>query len=137
MTLPEKDVVHTHVFEGFSCCLKEHFSDSNKHSATDINVSSVKAFRNLVSGEDDELSAAYAHFHRMVEQEQGAVRNATLAAVGQLQKESTAIQAVVREGLAITGRTDLNTKTLMASAERWHKYLESMIVLRFYPLFGI
>ena len=78
-------------------------------SATDINVPSVKAFRNLVSGEDDELSTAYAHFHKMVEQEQGAVRNATLSTVGQIQ--------------AVTGRTDLNTKILMAR-------IESMFVLR-------
>ncbi len=136
MTPPEKDVVHIHVFERSSCCPKEHFHP-NRHSATDINVSLVKAFRNLISGEDDELSVAYAHFHKMVDQEQGAVRNATLAAVGQLQKESTAIHEVVREGLAITGRTDLNTKTLMASTELLHRYLESMNVLRFYPLFGI
>ncbi|KAL8773445.1 MAG: hypothetical protein Q9209_001548 [Squamulea sp. 1 TL-2023] len=41
----------------------------------------VKAFRNLGSGEDDELINAYAYFHKMVEQEGGAVRNATLAGV--------------------------------------------------------
>ena len=97
----------------------------------------VKAFRNLVSGEDDDLSTAYAHFHKMVEQEQGAVRNATLAAVGQLQKEFTAIHAVVREGLAVTERTDLNTKIRMASTERLDRYLESMVILRLYPLFSI
>ncbi|KAF4627731.1 hypothetical protein G7Y89_g10420 [Cudoniella acicularis] len=85
----------------------------------------VKAFRNLVSGEDDELSAAYAHFHKMVEQERGTVGNATLAAVGQLQQESNAIHTVVREGLAMTRQTDLNTKTLIASSEHLNKYLES------------
>ena len=90
---------------------------------------SVKAFRNLVSGEDDELAAAYAHFHKMVEQEHGAVRNATLAAVGQLRIESTAANADVRELLSITGRTDLNTKSLMASTEHLHRDLESMIGL--------
>ena len=116
---------------------KEHFSDSNKHPATDINVFSVKAFRNLISGEDDELSAAYAHFHKMVEQEQGAVRNATLVGIGQLQKQFNTMHAVVREGLAITERTDLNTKTTMVSTESLNKYLESMIVLRFYPLFSL
>jgi hypothetical protein len=87
----------------------------------------VKAFRNLVSGDDDELCAAHANFHKMVEQEQGAVRNATLAAVGQLQKGSTAIHAVVQEGLAMTERTDLNTKSLMASTEQLRSYQESMI----------
>jgi hypothetical protein len=102
-----------------------------------MNVSLVKAFRNLVSGEDDELSVAYARFHKMVEQEQGAVRNATLAAVRQLQNESTAIHAVVREGLAVTERTDLNTKTLVASTERLHRFLESMSIPQFSHLFGI
>ncbi len=63
----------------------------NKCSITDVDASLVKAFRNLVSGEDDELSTGYAHFHKMVDQEQGAVRNATLAAMGQLQKDSTTV----------------------------------------------
>ncbi|TAQ84511.1 hypothetical protein B7494_g7175 [Chlorociboria aeruginascens] len=85
----------------------------------------VKAFRNLISGEDDELSAAYTHFHKMVEQEHGAVRNATLAAVGQLQKESTSIHAVVQENLAITERTDLNMQSLMAGTEQLRSYQES------------
>ena len=45
----------------------------------------MKAFRNLLAGEDSELQAAYEHFHKMVEQEQDAVRNATLVGVGSLQ----------------------------------------------------
>lgn len=88
----------------------------------------VKAFRNLVSGEDDELTSAYAHFHKMVEQEQGAIRNATLAAVEQLKKETSAMHTDVKVGLATTKRTDGNTKTLMASTGRMHKYLESKTV---------
>jgi len=89
----------------------------------------VKAFRNLISGEDDELSTAYAHFHKMVEQEHGAVRNATLAAVRQLQKESTAMHAIVRENLAMTERTGLDTKTLAASTDHLQQILESMTIL--------
>ncbi|EPE36656.1 Ankyrin repeat-containing protein [Glarea lozoyensis ATCC 20868] len=85
----------------------------------------VKAFRNLTSGEDDELATAYAHFHKMVQHEHGAIRNVTLAGVGRLQKESTAIYAVVREGLDIAGRTDSNTQTLINRTERLEKYLES------------
>ncbi|ELR06088.1 hypothetical protein VC83_07746 [Pseudogymnoascus destructans] len=46
----------------------------------------------------------------MVEQEQGAVRNATLSTVGQIQ--------------AVTGRTDLNTKILMARIESREAALE-------------
>jgi hypothetical protein len=121
----------------FYAYLKEHFSGLNKDSATDINVSSEKALRNLAPGEDDELSAAYEHFHKMVEQEEGAVRNTTLAAVGQLQKESTAIQASVQEGLVITGRTDLNTKTILDNTEILQRYLQSMIILDSLHFFGI
>jgi len=113
------------------------FSDPNKNSATDTNISSVKAFRNLVSGDDDKLSDAYKRFHKMVEQEQGAVRNATLVAVGQLQKETTAIQVGMRESLAITERIDLNAETLMASTERLQTYLERTIILRLCPSSGI
>ncbi len=97
----------------------------------------MKAFRNLVSGEDDELSTAYAHFHKMIEQEQGAVKNATLAGIGQLQKEFTTMHIAVQEGLAITESMDWNTKTVMATTESLHQYQESMDALLSYPLFGI
>lgn len=85
----------------------------------------MKAFRNLVSGEDDELTTAYAHFHKMVEQEQGAVRNATLAAVEQLRKETSAMRTDVRVDLATTKRMEGNTKNLLASTGRMQIYLES------------
>ena len=88
----------------------------------------MKAFRNLVSGEDDELSTAYADFYKMVEQEQGAVRNVTLASVEQSRKETSTVQADVRTALATTKRTDGNTKTLMASTGRIHECLESKTV---------
>jgi hypothetical protein len=65
-----------------------------------MGVPLVKAFRNLVSGEDDELTAAYAHFHKMVEQEQGAVRNATLAAIEQVKKETSSMRTDVSVVLA-------------------------------------
>lgn len=73
----------------------------------------MKAFRNLVSGEDDELALAYTHFHKMVTHEQGVVRNAALAGVNQLRKE-----------------TDHNSKIVLASTEGVHRHLESMIVVR-------
>jgi hypothetical protein len=93
-------------------------------------VSLVKAFRNLTSGEDDELATAYAHFHKMVQHEEGAIRNVTLAGVARLQKESTVIYADVREGLDIAGRTESNTQTLITRTERLQEYLESTVVAR-------
>ena len=89
----------------------------------------VKAFRTLVSGEDDELSAAYVHFHKMVDQEHGAVRNATLAVVGQLQKESTIIRTDVLENLALAGRTDVTVQSILANTEHLHKLLGSTMAL--------
>ncbi len=104
------------------------YSKSSKRAATNVNVLLVKAFRNLVSGEDDELNAAYAYFHKMVEQEQGAVRNATLAAVEQLKKKNSAMHTDVGVVLATTKRTEGNTETLMASTGGIHKHLESKTV---------
>lgn len=85
----------------------------------------MKSFRSLVSGEDDELKAAYAHFHKMVDQEHGAVTNATLVVAEQLKGETRALHADVRGRLAITERTDRNTKTLVASTGRLHTFLKS------------
>jgi hypothetical protein len=84
----------------------------------------VKAVQNLVTGEDDELSAAYAHFHKMVDQETGAVRNATLAGVEQLKKDGTATHADVKLGLVIANRNEQNTETIMITTSRMDENLE-------------
>lgn len=47
----------------------------------------MKAFRNLISGEDDELTTAYSHFHKMVDQEGRMLANVTLISVQQLTEE--------------------------------------------------
>lgn len=88
----------------------------------------MKAFRNLVSGEDDELTTAYAHFHKMVEQEQRVVGNATLAVVEQVEKKTSAMNADIRVVSATTKRTDGKTETLMAVTGRIHGCLESKTV---------
>lgn len=88
----------------------------------------VKAFRNLVSGEDDELTAAYAHFHKMVEQEQAVVGNATLAVVEQVERKTSAMNADIGVVSATTKRTDGNTETLVAVTGRIYGCLESKIV---------
>lgn len=88
----------------------------------------MKAFRNLVSGEDDELTNAYAHFHKMVEQEQSVVGNATLAVVEQVGKKTSAMNADIRVVSATTKRIDGNIETLMAVTGRIHGCLESKTV---------
>jgi len=93
-----------------------------------MSVPLVKAFRNLVSEKDDELTAAYAQFHKMVEQEQDAVRNATLAAIEQVKKKTSSMRTDVSVVLATTKRTEANIKTLVASTGRMHIYLESKTV---------
>ncbi|KAL8790643.1 MAG: hypothetical protein Q9213_000491 [Squamulea squamosa] len=84
----------------------------------------VKAFRNLGFGEDDELTTAYAHFHKMVEQEGAAVRNATLAGVEQIKNKTLDIHSDVRRGLATMDINNENAKTVIRSNERIDEYLK-------------
>ena len=86
----------------------------------------MKAFKNL-AGEDSELETAYASFHKMVEQEQGVVRNATLASVEQLRSETSTAQADMRTVLASSKRTEGNTEALIASNERIHEDMNSKV----------
>lgn len=86
----------------------------------------MKAFKNL-AGEDSELETAYANFHKMVEQEQGVVRNATLASVEQLRRETSTAQADMRTVLATSKRTEGNTEALIASNERIHENMNSKV----------
>ena len=85
----------------------------------------MKAFRTLVSGKDEDLIEAYAHFNRMIEEERRVVEYLTLAAVEQQEKETSAMHAGVRIILATTKRTDGNTETLMTGTGRMHECLES------------
>ena len=88
----------------------------------------MKAFRNLVSGEDDELTTAYAYFHKTVEQEGGAVRNATLAGVQQMQVQAMDIHSDVRHGLATMDINNENTRALINSTGRIDDYVERKIL---------
>lgn len=78
---------------------------------------------------------AYAHFHKMVEQEHGVVRNVTLVAVGQLKEGHAAIHADIQENLAITERTDKNTQDLVASTSQLHRTLEGKTLHAFASYF--
>jgi len=53
----------------------------------------------LVSGQDTELKAAYQHFHRMVQREQGIVRNAILKGVERVKLDATSVHAVATDNL--------------------------------------
>jgi hypothetical protein len=104
---------------------------ATEHIAIDKHTLSVKGFRNLVAGEDDELTAAYAQFHKMVDQENGAVRMAILAGVEQLKQEGSSTHADVKEGLVLAGRIEQNTKTILTNTGRVDQYLESKTFFRF------
>jgi len=93
-----------------------------------MSVFLVKAFRNLVSEKDDELIIVYAHFHKMIKQEQDAVRNATLIAIEQVKKKTNSMHTDVSVVLATTKCMKMNIETLMTSTERMHIYLESKTV---------
>jgi len=83
-----------------------------------------KAFRNLISGEDNILTDAYARFHKMVEQEQGVVKNLTLAGVAKLNKNSSAVHTDIKLAVAAMKRTDGDTKAMRTSLGRIHRYIE-------------
>ena len=122
-TLIEKDVIHVHLLKSLSL---------SQYTATNKQVPSVKAFRSLVSGEDDELKTAYDHFHKAVDREQGVVRNAILVGVEHLKQDTSDVHTDVRANLAVTECIDRNTKNVVAGTGRIHKYFESRIVLRPY-----
>ena len=93
-------------------------------TSTNGKVSIVKTLRALFSGEDTELSAAYTHFRKMVDQEQAVVRNATLVAVGRIQEASTNIETAIQENSALTGRTGVNVQSIMVATDHVHKVLK-------------
>ncbi len=70
----------------------------------------MKAFKNLLHGEDDELSSAYDDFHRKVKLEADATLRSTLAYVGKID--------------ATTERLDRETKTSVANSGHVHEQLE-------------
>jgi hypothetical protein len=78
----------------------------------------------MLSGEDDELSAAYKRFRKMIDQEHSIVGNATLEVVDKAQTESAKIRTDVQENLALAGRTDLNIQSLLATTEHVRKVLD-------------
>ena len=106
-------------------------ASTTEHIAIDIRTLLVKGFRNLVAGEDDELATAYSHFHKMVDQENSAVRMAILTGVEQLKQEGSATNADVKGGLVVAERIEQNTKTVMNSTGRVDQYLESKAPFRF------
>ncbi|KAK3994869.1 ankyrin repeat-containing domain protein [Cladorrhinum sp. PSN332] len=57
----------------------------------------VKAFRSLVSGEDAVLKSAYDRFHKMVEREEGVVRNAILVGITELKSDIRIAQNGIAE----------------------------------------
>lgn len=106
----------------------------------------MKAFRSLVSGEDAELKSAYERFHKMVEREQGIVRNAILAGVEQLKLDSSSIHTDVKgavvgveelklevsethkdvaESLAVAGQMDKSLSAVAAGTGRIQNYIQS------------
>ncbi|KAL8716183.1 MAG: hypothetical protein Q9220_000088 [cf. Caloplaca sp. 1 TL-2023] len=87
----------------------------------------VKAFKHLASGEDSELTTAYAHFHKMVEQEAGAVRNATLAGVEQVKQQNTAMHTDLQKGF-ITLKVDGEiTRDMLVDTAYLGKRLKRMV----------
>jgi hypothetical protein len=93
-----------------------------------MHVLLVKGFENLVKGEDDELKAAFAHFHKMVDEGNVAIGFANLKVgvqnlkvVGQLRKDGMELNADMKENLALAGSADQYLKgTAVFSFESLH-----------------
>ncbi|KAH6618287.1 hypothetical protein B0J18DRAFT_275640 [Chaetomium sp. MPI-SDFR-AT-0129] len=84
----------------------------------------VKAFRNLVSGEDAELKSAYERFHKTVEREQAVVRYAILSDVQELKIKTGSVHADVRTTLAVAERLDNNLGTVAAGVRHIQTHVE-------------
>lgn len=87
----------------------------------------------MVSGEDDELKAAYADLGKVLEQERRAVATATLVGVEQakvgmeeVKKEAKDTHADVKEGLEIGGRVEHNTAILVSEVQKLRLESERM-----------
>ena len=63
----------------------------------------------------------------MVEEEAGAVRNATLASVEQLKDSSGAMHADVKISSAVLQRIDEKTKTIVVDTGRLHQEVDGKI----------
>ncbi|KAI9040298.1 uncharacterized protein KD926_008388 [Aspergillus affinis] len=89
----------------------------------------MKAFRNLVSGEDDELTNAYSHFHKMVDQEGRMLANVTLMSVQQLKEELGQQHKTEMEHLedreAITSREAILTSLSSLDFDKKQKHVFS------------
>ncbi|KAJ4286949.1 hypothetical protein N0V90_012829 [Kalmusia sp. IMI 367209] len=81
--------------------------------AADKHVVLVKAFRTL-GGEDSELKAAFEQFRKVVQREEGIVRNATLASIQDLKIEVGDVHGGVKENLALTEQIGHNTDAIVA-----------------------
>lgn len=92
-----------------------------------------KGLRNSVSGEDDDLKAAYADLGKALEQERRTVASATLVGVEQakvgieeVKKEGKDTHAHVKEGLEIGGRVEHNTAILVSEVQKLRLESERM-----------
>lgn len=85
----------------------------------------MKAFRNLISGEDEELATAYKTFHKMIDQERAAIGKATLLSVQQINNDTVAMRTDIGAALAATQRVEGQTESLMASTGQARNALES------------
>lgn len=93
----------------------------------DKHVALVKAFRAL-AGEDSELKAAFEHLRKVVQREEGIVRNATLAGIQDLKIEVGDVHGGVKENLALTEQIGHNTDVIVARSGEIRQYLESEVV---------
>jgi hypothetical protein len=78
-----------------------------------------------LTGEDKELTIAYARFHKTIERERVIVENAIIVRVEQIKKDTDALQADVKSGLVVTERVDRRAEIAVANTAQIQRHLES------------
>lgn len=81
------------------------------------------------------MKPASDHFRKMIQREQGIVRNAVLAGVQDLILDTSTTHAEVSKNLAVTQRLDRTVKDVITSTRRTCKHLGGIIVSCLYQLF--
>lgn len=85
----------------------------------------MKAFRTLVSGEDDELARAYDHFHKMVDAQQSMLLSRSSVSIEQIKGQNATLHAFVERDISINERVEANTISLVDQTRDVRAILES------------
>ena len=85
----------------------------------------VKIFRNLFSGEDDDLAVAYRDFHRAVDHGKSIIQYLLLRSVEQVRESTSELHNEMSVSIAMRGRTNRDINILLGDTGFLRHYLSS------------